>query len=351
MGAFTRSTGTILLAFAATGFAQTYDLSELDPLFTRAATAVPPGLEVLIVQNGRQVYWKQFGRWPKDNQVEIASGTKWLSGALIMSLVDSGLLPLDDTASKYLPYMTGDKARITLRQLLSHTAGFPGEFPAADPCLRSSFGTLDRCAQSLARLRLAATPGTAFIYSGADMQIAGRVAEVAAGKDWQSLFRERIGGPLGLAATDYEYKGPTRNPRISGGARSTVSDYMRFLTMIYQRGVFNGKRILSARAIDVMLADQTRGVPILQSPYRQFARLDPRAPANRYGIGNWLEDVDGQFQSPQNSSQGALGFSPLIDRSRGLLAVVGVRNLLGNFEPYYYQMKTILHRTIPAARH
>ncbi len=183
------------------------------------------------------------------------------------------------------------------------------------------------------------------------MHIAGRAAEVAAGKDWQTLFRERIAGPLGLRNTDYEYRGVTPNPRISGGARSTVSDYMRFLTMIHQRGVFEGRRVLSARAVDAMLADQTSGVPILRSPYASFGRLDPRAPANRYGIGNWLEDVDDRLQSQQNSSQGAFGFSPLIDRSRGLLVVAGVHNRLARFEPYYYEMKRILRDTIPAVPH
>ncbi len=365
--------GTIFLALAATAFAQpddpdrqrlhgggapwlepapfapSYDLSQLDPLFTEAAADVPPGLEALIVQNGRLLYWKQFGVWPANSQVAIASGTKWYSGALIMSLADSGILSLDESASKYLPYMTGEKAGITIRQLMSHTAGFPSELATNNTCVSDPSTTLDLCARLLARLPLEIPAGTGFIYSGADMQIAGRVAEVAAGNDWQTLFQQRIAGPLGLTATDYQYQGPTQNPRISGGGRSTVSDYMRLLTMIHQRGVYNGQRILSARAIDVMLSDQTRGVPIIDSPYQQYGDLDPQAPMNRYGIGNWLLDVDSQSRSLQNGSQGAFGFSPLIDASRNLLVVVGVHNLLANFEPYYYRMTSILQSAIPVA--
>src|SRR5262245_23192426 len=96
------------------------DFAPLDQLLMRVATEIPRGFEVLIVHDGQQVYWKQFGRWPKDNRVAIASATKWLSGAVIMSLVDSGTLSLDDRASKYLPYMTGEKAAITIRQMMSH---------------------------------------------------------------------------------------------------------------------------------------------------------------------------------------------------------------------------------------
>ncbi len=258
-----------------------------------------------------------------------------------MSLIDDGTLSLDDRASKYLPYMTGDKLSITIRQLMSHTAGFPGEFPVADRCLNDPADTLDHCAQALAKVPLAAPPGTAFIYAGADMQIAGRVAEVASGKVWQALFRERIAEPLGLAATDYEYQGPTENPRISGGGRSDVSDYLRFLTMIQQRGTYQGQRILSAYAVDVMLADQTSGVPIVESP---FART---APQNRYGIGNWLENPDANGRSPENSSIGVAGWTPWIDASRNLEVVVGMQNLRRPFQPYYFRMKVIIQSLIP----
>jgi CubicO group peptidase (beta-lactamase class C family) len=318
-----------------------YDFRQLDDLLTRAGAEVPRGLEVLIVHDGRQIYWKQFGGWTKDQRVPIASASKWYSGAVIMSLVDSRVLSLDDRASTYLPYLTGAKAGITIRQLMSHTAGFSGEFPLAHRCLGDAADTLDGCARALAHIPLQAAPGTAFIYAGADMQIAGRVAEVASGKDWQTLFDERVARPLGLTATDYNYRGPTRNPRISGGGRSTVSDYMKFLTMLQQRGVYEGRRILSAEAVDVMLRDQTGGVPILETPFRRMARADPHAVENRYGIGCWLEDLDLSGRPAFNSSPGLLGFTPVLDTRHGLQAVVGVE-ALRKFQPYYPQLKKLL---------
>jgi CubicO group peptidase (beta-lactamase class C family) len=334
----------LLLLAGVSAWGQEYDFTPLDRYLERAARQLPSGFEVAINQNGRQIYWKTFGPWPKDNQAKIASATKWFSGAVIMSLVDDGILSLDDRASKYLPYMTGEKAEITIRQLMAHTAGFPGEFPLADPCLGDSSDTLDHCAQALARVPLQAPPGTAFIYAGADMQIAGRVAEVASGKDWNTLFRERIAEPLEMTSTDYEYDGPTRNPRISGGARSTVSDYMKFLTMIRQRGIYNGRRVLSTRAIDVMLSDQTGGVPIVESPFQRL----PGA-RNRYGIGNWVENPDEFGQTMENSSIGLAGWTPLIDASRNLQVVVGMQNALRPFQPFYPGLKEVLKALIPEA--
>jgi CubicO group peptidase (beta-lactamase class C family) len=329
--------------------AAAYDFRSLDDLLDRIAVDIPRGLEVLIVQDGRQIYWKQFGRWPKDQRVPIASATKWLSGGVIMSLVDDRILSLDDRASKYLPYMTGEKASITIRQLMSHTAGFAGEFPLAHRCLGDASDTLAHCAEMLAATPLKAAPGTAFIYAGADMQIAARAAEVASGKDWQTLFRERLVTPLGLVATDYDYKGPTRNPRISGGGRSNVSDYMKFLTMLQQHGMYQGHRVLAARAVDAMLRDQTAGARIVESPFQRLARVDPRAAENRYGIGNWLEDLDDAGHASLNSSPGLMGFTPMLDTSRHLQVVVGVE-VLRKFQPHYPEMKRILQNIIPQGK-
>ncbi|MBN9664059.1 MAG: beta-lactamase family protein [Acidobacteria bacterium] len=336
----------LLGSTAMTASAQSYDFTQLDRLLRRAAANLPSGLEVAIVQNGHEIYRKRFGRWRQDRQGAIASSTKWLSGAVILSLVDDGTLSLDDKASQYLPYMTGEKASITIRQLMSHTAGFGGEFPLVNRCLGDPSTTLDLCAQALAATPLQIPPGTGLLYSGAGMQVAGRVAEVASGKDWQTLFRERIAIPLGLESTDYEYKGPTQNPRISGGGRSTASDYMKFLRMIAGQGLFEGRRVLSAQAVETMLKDQTRGVPIVESPFQRASQHDPNAASNRYGIGNWLEDLDQNGETTWNSSPGVTGWTPFIDRSRDLQVVVATESFRG-FLPYYYPMKEILKNLIP----
>lgn len=330
----------LLLVASAGAQAQTYDFRDLDQYLAQAATRTPGGFEVLMVQNGHQIYWKQFGNWPKDQQAKIASATKWFSGAVMMSLVDDGILSLDDRASRYLPYMAGEKETITVRQLMSHTSGFGGEFPLVHPCLADSTTTLDQCARDLASVPLQAPPGTAFIYSGAGMQVSGRVAEVAAGKDWQTLFRERIAVPLGMTSTDYEYEGPTQNPRISGGGRSTASDYVKFLIMMQQRGLYEGRRVLSARAIDIMLGNQVGNAEIVDTPSPETWR---------YGIGNWLEDPDTGGNTLQNSSTGLAGWTPVLDRARNLQVVVGMQNAVRPFQPNYADFKRILQNVIPPA--
>lgn len=335
------------LALALCAQGQSTDFRELDELLARAGRQVPSGLEVAIVHGGHEVYHKEFGRWQRDRRGIIASSTKWLSGAVIMSMVDDGTLSLDDKASKYLPYLTGEKAAITVRQLMSHTSGFGGEFPLVNRCIGDPATTLEACAQALARVPLKIPAGTGFIYSGAGMQVAGRVAEVASGKDWQTLFRERVALPLGLVSTDYEYKGPTKNPRISGGGRSTVSEYMKFLEMLAGQGVFRGRRVLSSRAVAVMLSDQTQGVPIVESPFARASSYDPKATSNRYGIGNWLEHPDAQGRTLWNSSPGLTGWTPFLDRGRDLQVVVAMESIRG-FLPYYYSMKQILMKLFPA---
>lgn len=340
----------LLLAGGGAARGQAYDFTHLDKLLSDASARLPAGLEVAIVHDGRMVYHKEFGRWKENRRGMIASSTKWMSGAVILSLVDDGTLSLDDKASRYLPYLTGEKAGITIRQLMSHTAGFGGEFPLVSSCIGDPSATLDACSEMIAKVPLKIPAGSGFLYSGAGMQVAGRVAEVASGKDWQTLFRERLARPLGLVSTDYEYKGPTRNPRISGGGRSTVSDYMKFLRMIAGGGAFEGRRVLSFEAVNTMLSDQTHGVPIVESPFAKAAAYDPRSATNRYGIGNWLEDPDEHGQSMWNSSPGLTGWTPFIDRGRDLQVVVATESFRG-FLPYYFPLKQILWGMFPTQPH
>lgn len=336
MNTLTRLGGLALAAGMTLAFGQT-DTTELDRFFARVSRQIRTGFEVTIQQHGKTVYQRHYGPWAPGHQANIASASKWFAGAVIMSLVDDGVLSLDDTASRYLPYMTGEKSTITVRQLMSHTSGFAGEFPVADRCLANPSGTLAECAERLAAKPLAAPPGTAFIYSGAGMQIAGRVAEVASGKDWQTLFRERIAGPLGMTSTDYEYRGPTENPRISGGARSTVPDYLKFVGMIRQSGQWQGRRVLSSDSVAVMLSDQTAGVPMVQSPM----------PDARYGIGNWVELPQAHAVTAANSSIGLAGWTPMVDRQLDLVVVLGMQNVFRPFQDYYAEFRQILARTFP----
>lgn len=84
------------------------------------------------------------------------------------------------------------------------------------------------------------------------------MAELASGKDWETLFQEKIAQPLGMKYTHFTPvdETPGHNPMVGGGARAGLHDYARFLGMIANNGMFEGKRILSETAIREMQADQ-----------------------------------------------------------------------------------------------
>ena len=88
-------------------------------------------------------------------------------------------------------------------------------------------------------------PGAAFFYSGAGYQLAGFVAQQAAGIPWTQLFQQRIGTPLGLAG--FSYVG-NDNPRIGGGALSDTSDYLRITRMFLDGGRAGDATVLSEQS-------------------------------------------------------------------------------------------------------
>jgi CubicO group peptidase (beta-lactamase class C family) len=202
--------------------------------------------------------------------VLIASAGKWLAAAAIMSLVDEGKLSLEDHPSKFLPEFKGDeKDKSTLRQMLSHTSGYPPYQPKENPV--DKYQTLLESVEHLLPLPPDFSPGERFDYGGLAMQVAGRMAEVAAGKDWETIFQERIAKPCGMTNTHFTPvdQGGGHSPMLGGGARSNLRDYANFLSMIFNEGKFDGKRVLSKNAIREMQADQIRGASVKQPEFPQ----------------------------------------------------------------------------------
>lgn len=281
------------------------------------------GAAVLLMRDNRVIYKRSFGKYNVDTVVPIASASKLLASSTIMTLVDEGKLALDAPISKYLPKLTSEAANITLRQLLSHTSGLPGQHR----CLNNNSIALEECVDQIFEKGLRTDPGKEFSYGGVSYQVAGRLAEIASGKSWNSLFEEKIRRPLNMTKTTY---GTEQNPRIAGGAVSTLQDYTNLLQMHLNGGIFNNKRILSTQAVEEMQRDQTRGLPISMSPHK-----DER----RYGLGEWRDIVDSKGKAIQLSCQGAFGFSPWIDRQRNLTGVFLVRNRWRTIIPTVEQLQ------------
>ena len=321
----------------------TYDFTEIDNLLQRVASK-HGGIALVLIKDNKVIYQKSFGPYSAARVVPIASASKWLSGALIMTLVDEGKLSLDDTVSKYIPEFGGEKSGITIRQLFSHTSGLPSE----TRCRNDKRTTLERCAREIAALRLIGPPGDEFLYAGVSMHVGGRVAEVLTGKPWNDLFVERIATPLVMTQTDFLSYGPTQNPWPAGDARSSADDYGRFLQMLLQGGTFNGKRILSEASVVEMHKDQTRDAHIKYTIYENHGDLDPNLLVARYGIGMWREKFDvGSGKLQEASSQGYFGFTPWIDVERNLAGVLSVQSRFSRIMPDYLELKKEIRRIIP----
>ncbi|MCW5964912.1 MAG: serine hydrolase, partial [Bryobacterales bacterium] len=173
-------------------------------------------------------------------------------------------------------------------------------------------------------------------------------AEVASGKPWNVLFQERMAGPLGMEETGFPNGEANSNPQVSAGARSSADDYLRFLKMIRNRGTLDGQRVLSRQAVALLLADQTAGTPIRGTLYSPHESFRVGASLNRYGFGNWLEGMqDGLADA--NSGQGSFGVSPYLDRRRDLVFLAFLRDAMGTFPRYYYEIQGFLNAAYPLA--
>lgn len=290
---------------------------DIDKVLMDSVPAVFGGKAYVAIHvDGKTVYARGFGGYDGGTRQLIASCSKWLSAAVLMSLVDEGKIKLTDTVGKFLPvFTTYHKGNITIAQLFSHTSGFPGN--STQGYESNVLITLAQAADGIAKnVDLLNPPGTTFYYGGVSMQVAGRICEVASGMDWKTLAANKIFTPCGMTNTDF---GLTANPQIAGGARSTPDDYMHFLDMLMNKGITaTGTRVLSEAAIDVMEQSQTRNVTVAYSPY-PAAIINT---GNIYGIGNWRDVTGPGDVLIENSSPGAFGSHPWINRGKKMTGFV-----------------------------
>jgi len=278
------------------------------------------GAGLWIAKGDRVLYERYFGECTPDTEFFIASAGKWLASATIMSVVDEGKLSLDDSAGKWLPGFRQDpKGAATLRQMLSHTSGYPAYQPDDKP--KDDYQTLTESVAHLLPLPPVAKPGERFDYGGLAMQAAGRMGEIATHRDWEKLFQERIAKPLGMERTRFTPvdHGGGHSPMLGGGAVSTLRDYSKFITMIEARGGFAGKRVLSEAAVSEMEADQLRGA--VAKPREFIERIRGAKHLGIYGLGLWREELDAEGRATLVSSPSWAGTYPWIDRRMGLRGI------------------------------
>ncbi|WP_158880542.1 serine hydrolase domain-containing protein [Amycolatopsis anabasis] len=130
---------------------------------------------------------------------DLASVTKPIVGLAVLALVERGELGLDDPVAARLPaYRGGDKAAITVRQLLTHTSGLPGRTP-----LWREHRTRDALLEALRTRPLPAAPGSRAEYSSQGFILLGLIAEAATGRSLDALVAELVCGPAGMTETRF----------------------------------------------------------------------------------------------------------------------------------------------------
>ena len=306
------------------------------------------GVSFVVVHKGEVVFREGFGyadiesRRPftADELLPIASVSKPFMASVVMALVDQGKLKLDDPVEKYLPEFKGKRVQgrkqpakpMTIRQLISHTAGFWGNkgiTPEKMDLIRNFERPLNETIDLVAKYELAYEPGTKWVYSGVGYCVLGRVVEVALGKSLEVISQETLFRPLGLSNTTFL---PSREMRKAvptsylreGGqlkARGSLAeiDELRFILpggslftnldalaafgqMHLNDGLYNGKRILSEESVTEMRK--------LQSSAR---------PGRTYGLGWFRDDVSELGLAGQTFHGGALGAHFRIDRRRQMV--------------------------------
>jgi CubicO group peptidase (beta-lactamase class C family) len=238
----------------------------------------------------------------------VASCSKWFSAALVMTFVDEGKLKLTDTVGSFLPVLSKNgKGNITISQCLAHLTA------VKSPPLKESLqdmrkvSSMDDAMEQIAAMPMEGQPGKVFRYSNTGLQIAGAVIEKISGKSFETLFAERIAGPLGMKNSDFG-KGKVALP--AGGAGSTPEDYLNFLIMILNKGSFNGKQVLSESSVAAMQVNQVvNGVKVAYAP--------AEAGSFGYGFGEWvMEKAVAGNGSNAVTSPGLFGSFPWVNNEK-----------------------------------
>ena len=175
-----------------------------------------PGIAFGVMIDGKLVHRGTAGlrdipaNLPVDSATvfRIASMSKSFAALSILKLRDEGRLTLDDPAERYIPelaglaYPTTDSPRLTIRHLLSHSAGFPEDNPWGDQQLNATDDAMGQMMRS--GIPFSNPPGMAYEYSNFGFAILGRIVARVAGQPYATYLREQILNPLGMTSTTME---------------------------------------------------------------------------------------------------------------------------------------------------
>jgi CubicO group peptidase (beta-lactamase class C family) len=269
--------------------------------------------------NGR-TFSHSIGTSTATTSYQSASTSKMVTGAVILRLVNDGVLSLDDNPQDFVGSWpsTGNLSQIQLRHLLAFTSGL--NFTPS--CTNNPFTTLSACVDQIAADNTSApVPGTEFYYGSAHMQVAGLMAMNAVGaSSWGEIFND-FKTDTGLFANGVFDLPSLQNPRLAGGMHWIATDFLAFLQALHEQS------ILSPMLIAEMTSNQNLGATIVSTPIA-FPGQDWR-----YGLGGWIECQAPVFNCTtisKFSSPGAYGAYPFIDFEHGYYGIVARQGSLGS---------------------
>jgi CubicO group peptidase (beta-lactamase class C family) len=282
-----------------------------------------PGVSVAVIHNGRLEWARGFGvrEWGAPDPVtdetlfQAGSISKPVFALAVMSLVQSGKLDLDADVNHYLttwkiPANGDGQPRVTLRQLLSHTAGltvdgFPGYLRSAPlPSLTQILN--GQPPANSPPVRVNQVPGAQCSYSGGGFTVAQKLMEDVLGKPFPDLMRELILDPLGMKRSTYEQPLPeelsattaTAHPfhyrQVEGrwhvypemaaaGLWTTPSDLARVVVEVQCAANGRTGRIVSAATASQMLTPQ------IEDHTGICFELHGKGRTSRFGHSGWNE--------------------------------------------------------------
>lgn len=339
----------------------------------------------LIARDGKIVDWQAYGyrdlarKSPMEKNAifRIYSMSKTVTSVAVLMLMEEGKISLDDPIARHLPEFaemqvlsggTADAPRlrpaakpITIRELLTHTAGFPAGVKGneaavtlqerADP---HGAADLRDFTERLSRAPLAADPGTRFGYDGAATEVLARLVEVKSGENFTTFLRKRLFDPLRMTDTDFSVP-ETKRKRIAdltrmgddgrlklddgvsaqhpgerlnaydsgaGGLYSTAADYARFCQMLLNGGELDGVSILGRKTVELMMTNQ---LTMLDPPVTQFSDADG------FGFGGSVVIDVAKRGQPGSLGQfgwpGAASTTFTIDKHERLIAIMMLQHL------------------------
>jgi methyl acetate hydrolase len=361
--------------------------SEIDQLLRRMSDAKEiPGVVAVAATSKETIYQGAFGKrdlskgdasdnaMTADSVFWIASMTKAITAAAGMQLVEQGKLSLDEPIGKVLPDLAAPqvldgfdargepklrpaKKAITLRHLMTHTAGFAYNMWNGDMVQyldKTGLPAVTTCKNDALKTPIMTDPGTRWEY-GTNIDFVGKAVEAASGERLDAYLRDHLFAPLGISDTAFKIGDAQRKRLVGmhqrnedgslgvipfeleqepefhmggGGLYGTAGDYLKFTQMILNKGKGNGNQVLKPETVatmgqnhigDLTMGKMTSSVAFATNDVDLYPDM-----AKKWGLSFLINTA----KTPEGRSPGSLAWAGLantyywIDPARDVAGVI-----------------------------